>query len=149
MYPFCSTTRVRLTVDYGAGDGPPWYLLGMTFRALQVQLREFANERDWEQFHDPKNLTMALAGEVGELVALFQWLTPEESQTVMATASSASRVTEELADVLGYLLRLADVLQVDVEDALTAKIADNARKYPVGLARGNATKYTDLAEVQP
>jgi NTP pyrophosphatase (non-canonical NTP hydrolase) len=110
--------------------------------SLQRQLRDFAAERDWEQFHSPKNLAMALAGEVGELMEIFQWLTPDESATVMTDA--AGRVREEMADVLAYLLRLADVLDVDLEAALAEKIVKNAMKYPVETARSVATKYTDL-----
>jgi NTP pyrophosphatase (non-canonical NTP hydrolase) len=110
--------------------------------SLQRQLRDFAAERDWEQFHSPKNLAMALAGEVGELMEIFQWLTPDESARVMTDA--AGRVREEMADVLAYLLRLADVLDVDLEAALAEKIVKNAIKYPVETARSVATKYTDL-----
>ena len=110
--------------------------------SLQRQLRDFAAERDWEQFHSPKNLVMALAGEVGELMEIFQWLTPDESAMVMTDA--AGRVREEMADVLAYLLRLADVLDVDLEAALAEKIVKNALKYPVETARSVATKYTDL-----
>jgi dCTP diphosphatase len=102
----------------------------MPIADLQAQLREFAAERDWEQFHSPKNLVMALVGEVGELTELFQWLTPEESVLVMDDAATAGMVRDELADVLAYLLRLSDVLGVDLEAALAAKIIKNAAKYP-------------------
>lgn len=103
----------------------------MPIADLQRQLRDFAAERDWEPFHSPKNLVMALTGEVGELTELFQWLSPEESARVMDDGASAGRVRDEIADVLAYLLRLADVLGVDLEEALTAKIIKNAAKYPV------------------
>ena len=103
----------------------------MSIADLQRQLREFAAERDWEQFHSPKNLVMALVGEAGELTELFQWLTPDESVGVMDDAASADRVRDEIADVLAYLLRLSDVLGVDLEEALAAKIIKNAAKYPV------------------
>lgn len=116
----------------------------MSIDGLQGKLRDFARERDWEQFHTPKNLAMALAGEVGELVAIFQWLDPEESAGAMADSSQAEQVRDEMADVLAYLLRLADVLGVDLEDALAAKMIKNARKYPAGAVRGNASKYTEL-----
>src|SRR5260221_271863 len=89
----------------------------VSIASLQRQLRDFAVERDWEQFHTPKNLVMALAGEVGELTEIFQWLTPDESADVMVEAASAGRVREEMADVLAYLLRLSDVLGVDLEGA--------------------------------
>jgi NTP pyrophosphatase (non-canonical NTP hydrolase) len=103
----------------------------MPIADLQRQLRDFAAERDWQPFHTPKNLVMALAGEVGELTELFQWLTPEESARVMDDAASAGKVRDEIADVLAYLLRLADVVGVDLEEALTAKVIKNAAKYPV------------------
>src|SRR4051812_43641706 len=111
---------------------------------LAAELREFAAERDWNQFHSPKNLVLALAGEVGELASLFQWLTPEESVHVMDDQVGAMRVREEVADVFGYLVRLADVLGIDLEAALSDKIRTNAEKYPVSLSRGVATKYSDL-----
>jgi NTP pyrophosphatase (non-canonical NTP hydrolase) len=116
----------------------------MELRALQRQLAEFATRRDWQQFHTPKNLAMALAAEAGEVLELFQWLTPEQSTTVMAKPADAHRVREELADVFAYLLRLADVLDVDLADALQAKIAVNEQRYPEDLARGRADKYDRL-----
>lgn len=108
---------------------------------LQQMLRRFANERAWEQFHTPKNLAMALTGEVGELVELFQWLDAGESTAIMMMPDRAARVREELADVFAYLLRLADVLEVDLVAALVAKIAVNAEKYPVESSHGSAAKY--------
>ncbi|SFD09587.1 nucleotide pyrophosphohydrolase [Streptomyces aidingensis] len=103
----------------------------MTIRDLQQMLAEFARERDWEQFHTPKNLAMALAGETGELVEIFQWLTPEESAAVMADPDRARAVRHEMADVLAYLLRLADVTGVDLARALTEKTEINRRRFPV------------------
>jgi len=111
---------------------------------LQALIRDFVRERDWEKFHSPKNLAMALAGESGELIELFQWLTPEESAQIMQSEKSAEQVRDELADVLFYCLRLADVLSVDLEAAVLAKMRKNAAKYPVALAKGRAVKYTDL-----
>lgn len=105
----------------------------------QHALRDFARERAWEQFHTPKNLAMALAGEVGELVALFQWLTPKESRSVMNT-DAAGPVREELADVFIYLARLADVLDVDLTQSVEDKIARNAERYTVDRSRGSAQK---------
>jgi dCTP diphosphatase len=110
--------------------------------AVQRALREFAAARDWEQFHTPKNLVMALAGEVGELCDLFQWLSADESRRVMDDPQRAAAVRDEIADVLNYVLRLADVLDVDLEAAVSAKIAANAAKYPAELVRGRADKYT-------
>lgn len=118
--------------------------IAMTLPFLQQALAQFAVEREWEQFHTPKNLAMALAGESGELLEIFQWLTPDESARVMQDDERAVQVREEMADVLAYLLRLADVLDVDLEEALTEKIEKNRRRYPVHLARGRADKYTQL-----
>jgi dCTP diphosphatase len=100
------------------------------FDALQARIREFARERDWEQFHTPKNLAMALSGEVGELLEIFQWLTPEQSEAVMQ-GSRADDVEDELADVLIYLFRLSDVLGVDLETAAGAKLTRNEQRFPV------------------
>ena len=116
----------------------------MSIPDLQRQLRDFVAERDWDQFQTPKNLVMALTGEVGELTEIFQWLTAEESRGVLADQAQAGRVREEIADVFAYLLRLADVLAVDLEEALAEKMIKNAAKYPVQAARGTAAKYTDL-----
>jgi dCTP diphosphatase len=113
----------------------------MTLQELQEQVRRFAQERDWEQFHDPKNLSMALAGEVGELLEIFQWLTPAQATAIMEDVTRAEAVRHELADVLVYLLRLADVLQVDLAAALNAKMVLNARRYPVDRVRGRSDKY--------
>lgn len=108
--------------------------------SLQERLREFAAARDWEQFHLPKNLAMALAAEAGELLEIFQWLTDAQSSAL--SDEDHARVSEELADVQIYLLRLADILEISLPDAVEAKINDNERKYPVRLSRGNATKYS-------
>ncbi|BCL16131.1 nucleotide pyrophosphohydrolase [Micromonospora sagamiensis] len=110
---------------------------------LTEALRRFADERDWGQFHTPKNLAMALAGEVGELLAELQWLTPEESATVMADPEAGGRVRAEIGDVMIYLVRLADVLGIDLVEAATDKLADSARRYPVERARGSAAKAPD------
>jgi dCTP diphosphatase len=109
--------------------------------ALQSRLREFAQARDWEQFHTPKNLAMALAAEAGELLEIFQWLTDEQASAVTDRDEDLRLVREELADILIYLVRLADVLGIDLEDAVQGKLGDNERRYPVELAKGNATKY--------
>jgi NTP pyrophosphatase (non-canonical NTP hydrolase) len=121
----------------------------MTIADLTRSLQEFAVERDWEQFHTPKNLVMALAGEVGELTELFQWLTPEESAQIMSNDRRAAQVRDEIADVFGYVLRFADVLGIDLEAALQAKMLGNAEKYPVEMSRGVATKYTELGQGEP
>jgi len=110
--------------------------------ALRDALRRFAAERDWEQFHTPKNLAIALSVEAAELLERFQWLTAEQSQALDAEA--LARVREELADVLLYLVRLADRLDVDLIAAARDKMTLNAQKYPADKARGNSRKYSDL-----
>jgi len=112
----------------------------MDIEALQKRLAEFAAERDWEQFHSPKNLAMAIAAEAGELVEVFQWLTEAESANLDATRKQAAAY--ELADVLIYLVRLADRLDVDLDVVVPEKIRINAEKYPVALAKGSAEKST-------
>jgi dCTP diphosphatase len=111
---------------------------------LQQAIALFARERDWDPFHSPKNLAMALTGEVGELVELFQWLSEGASHRVAHDPATARRVRDEIADVLVYLVRLAAVLDVDLDEAVRSKLAANALKYPVDRARGNAKKYSDL-----
>ena len=103
--------------------------------ALQTELRRFAEERRWGGFHTPKNLVMALAGEVGELLELFQWLTPEESEAVLA-GPRADEVRDELADVTLYLVRLADILGVDLLAAASAKLDRNRERFPAPLQPG-------------
>jgi NTP pyrophosphatase (non-canonical NTP hydrolase) len=97
---------------------------------LQRRLAEFAAARDWQRYHTPKNLVSALSVEASELVEIFQWLTPEESGRVMADPGSAHRVTDEVADVLAYLLQLCEVLGIDPLSALAAKIDRNERRFP-------------------
>ncbi|MFC9335454.1 nucleotide pyrophosphohydrolase [Arthrobacter sp. NPDC057009] len=121
----------------------------MSIESLTAQLRHFAQDRDWEQFHTPKNLAMALSGEAGELLALFQWLRDEQVSEWFEDPANRTAVEHEMADIFGYLLRLADVLDIDLESSLRAKIGINAQKYPVELARGNALKYTALAAMRP
>jgi dCTP diphosphatase len=101
---------------------------------LEAALKKFAAQRGWERFHSPKNLAMALTGEVGELVEHFQWLTEEESRLVAQDATTAQPIKDELADVLLYLVRLASVLGIDLNEAATEKLAANTQKYPVGTA---------------
>jgi NTP pyrophosphatase (non-canonical NTP hydrolase) len=109
---------------------------------LAARLQDFARVRDWEQFHTPKNLAMALAGEVGELVAEFQWLTPEESRSL--DAETLGRVRSELADVTAYLVRLADLLDVDLVEAANSKLDENERRYDPDLYHGSARKAPPL-----
>ena len=110
---------------------------------LTAAVRAFARDRDWEQFHTPKNLAMALAGEVGELLAELQWLTPEQSLAVMADPELGPRVRAELGDVTIYLVRLADVLGVDLVAAAGDKLVEAGRRYTVEAARGSARKVSE------
>ena len=112
------------------------------FEDLAERLRAFADERNWEQFHSPKNLAMAIAAEAGELLEHFQWLTEAESREL--PPAQREQAALEMADVMLYLVRLADRLGVDLLAEAHRKIALNAEKYPVELARGHARKYTDL-----
>jgi NTP pyrophosphatase (non-canonical NTP hydrolase) len=109
--------------------------------ALRDAMRTFVAERDWAQFHSPKNLAMALSVEAAELVEHFQWLTEEQSRTLDAAARAP--VADELADVLLYLVRIADELGIDLHAAAIAKMVRNAQKYPADKARGSARKYTE------
>ena len=113
----------------------------MDIARLQQRLREFTAERDWDQFHSPKNLAMALTSEAGELAEVFQWMTEDQSRTLDESSKNMAAAKEELADVTIYLLRLTDVLHVNLEEAVNEKIALNEAKYPVDVSRGNATKY--------
>ncbi|MGF1716287.1 nucleotide pyrophosphohydrolase [Photobacterium chitinilyticum] len=111
-------------------------------KQLQQQLAKFAAERDWEQFHSPKNLAMALSGEMGELTEIFQWLTTEQSKHL--PAAKKAHLEEEIADVLMYLVRLADKCDVDIMAACQKKLYKNEQKYPIDKCFGNAKKYNEL-----
>lgn len=113
-----------------------------SLNSIRQQLRTFAAERDWEQFHTPKNLAMALAGEVGEVLEHFQWLTAGQSQNLSPQVHAAVKL--ELADVLMYLVRLADVLEIDLHAAVQEKLQINEQRYPAALAHGRAEKYDQL-----
>jgi len=102
------------------------------FTELESALQTFADERDWQKYHSPKNLAMALTGEVGELVEIFQWQTEAHSHLVASDPTTAQAVRDELADVLLYLVRLSSVLGVDLNDAVVQKLEKNANKYPKG-----------------
>lgn len=99
---------------------------------LETALQKFADERNWQQYHSPKNLAMALSAEVGELVEIFQWQTEEQSKSVAKDATTAQAIRDELADVLLYLVRLSSVLGVDLNEAVIQKLLKNATKYPAG-----------------
>jgi len=121
---------------------PPDPLAIDALTELRDDLRRFAAEREWDRFHTPKNLAMALSGEAGELIEHFQWLTAEESASLPAPVRE--EVALEMADVLLYLVRLGDVLDIDLAEAARRKIAINAGRYPVEQVRGRAVKYDRL-----
>jgi NTP pyrophosphatase (non-canonical NTP hydrolase) len=124
-----------VTAEAGVSSGPDARLA-----ALSEAVRRFADERDWGQFHTPKNLAAALIVEAAELLEHFQWLTPEQSAALDPAARD--EVAREMADVFIYLLRLAQVQGIDLLAAAEAKLADNARRYPVETARGSSAKST-------
>jgi NTP pyrophosphatase (non-canonical NTP hydrolase) len=112
------------------------------FEQIKQRLRQFSAVRDWDQFHSPKNLAMALIVEAAELVEHFQWLSEEQSADLPADKLAA--VAQEVADIQIFLVRLADKLDIDLAAAVAAKMAVNEQKYPPEKARGNALKYTEF-----
>ena len=115
-----------------------------TLADLKTRVLAFARERDWEQFHAPKNLSMALAAEAGELMEHFLWATPEQSAAVAKDPAKRRKIEDELADVVIYALEFANIAGMDVAAAIERKMADNAKKYPVEKAKGRSDKYTEL-----
>jgi NTP pyrophosphatase (non-canonical NTP hydrolase) len=113
-----------------------------SLESLRLALRQFVAERDWDQFHSPKNLAMALSVEASELLEHFQWMPEAESNRL--GPEKLNQVREEMADVLIYLVRIADKLGVDLLEASSKKLVVNAKKYPAEMARGSAKKYTDI-----
>jgi NTP pyrophosphatase (non-canonical NTP hydrolase) len=107
-----------------------------------TRIRKFRDDRDWKQFHDPKNLAVSISIEAAELLELFQWKTADEATRY--AAENKERVSEEIADVAIYLVELADVVGIDLKQAIEDKLEKNAKKYPVDKARGVSTKYTEL-----
>jgi NTP pyrophosphatase (non-canonical NTP hydrolase) len=112
------------------------------FTQLAAHLKHFADERDWAQFHSPKNLVMALTGEVGELNEIFQWMPEEASKEAGRDPQTAQAVQDELADVLLYLVRLSSVLGVDLDAAVQQKLKANALRYPADKVRGSSQKHS-------
>jgi NTP pyrophosphatase (non-canonical NTP hydrolase) len=115
-----------------------------TLAELKAVILAFAQERDWLQFHTPKNISMALAAESGELMEHFLWATPEQSQAVVHDPAKRGKIADELADVVIYALEFANTAGLDLAAAIESKMAANAKKYPVEKAKGRADKYTDL-----
>ena len=115
-----------------------------TVAELKTRVLAFVRERDWEQFHSPKNLSMALAAEAGELMEHFLWATPEQSKAIAADAVKRQKIADELADVIVYALEFANATGLDVAASIETKMRANAEKYPVEKAMGSATKYNEL-----
>jgi dCTP diphosphatase len=115
-----------------------------TVAELKSRILAFARERDWEQFHAPKNLSMALAAEAGELMEHFLWVEPSASRDIARDPVRRAKIEEELADVIIYALEFANITGIDVAGAIQEKMKANARKYPVEKAKGRSDKYTEL-----
>ena len=115
-----------------------------TIAEIKARVLAFAQEREWEQFHAPKNLSMALAAEAGELMEHFLWATPDASREVVKDEAKRSQIEEELSDVVIYAIQFANVSGIDLAAAIERKMAANAAKYPVGKAKGRSDKYTEL-----
>ena len=109
-----------------------------------TEIKNFSEERDWDQFHSVKNLSMALSVESSELLEIFQWLTEEQSNNAKNDPEIKQKASEEVADIFIYLLRVATKLGIDIDDAVRLKLIKNAEKYPVALSKGNSKKYNDL-----
>ncbi len=114
-----------------------------TLLSLAARLNQFARERSWEKFHSPKNISMALTVEASELMEHFQWLS--ESDSYLLDTAKKLDVSLELADILLYLIRIADILDIDLIDSAEQKLVINEKKYPVTLSKGNAKKYTEFS----
>jgi dCTP diphosphatase len=123
----------------GARRRPP-----ETLAEIVAAVRRFRDDRDWGQFHTPKNLAAAVAIEAAELQERFLWKSDAEVDQDLADAARKAGVAEEIADVVMFAMLLSDRLGIDLAEAITTKLAANERKYPVKLARGNARKYTEL-----
>ena len=111
----------------------------MSLEKIQERIRDFASERNWEQFHNPKNLAMAIGSETGELLEIFQWMTEDASK--YPDEKTLNLIKEELSDIMIYCLRACDILKIDPIECMNKKIDKNAEKYPVEKSYGNAVKY--------
>lgn len=111
---------------------------------LKEKISDFIKERDWEQFHNPKDLAMSISIEASELMELFQWKSTEEIEALMADPKALQEMKDELADIVIYALSLSNRLDIDVSEAILSKLQQNAKKYPIEKAKGSAKKYTEL-----
>ncbi|MBM7519512.1 nucleotide pyrophosphohydrolase [Nocardioides nitrophenolicus] len=123
--------------------------MGEDLDRLRESLEAFRTERDWQKFHDVKNLAMALSGEVGEICSLLQWTHSSDLEEWLADEQNHARLADEIGDTLAYLLYLAEAAQVDLVAACANKLAKNRNRYPTDLARGRSTKYSDLIREKP
>jgi len=114
----------------------------MDINKINIKINKFSEDRDWDQFHSPKNLVMALSGEVGELNEIFQWKTEEESLNLSKEVKIHTE--EEIADIAIYLLKICTKLDINIEEAILSKLEKNEEKYPVVKAKGNAKKYDEF-----
>ena len=113
----------------------------MDLDKIKKRLRDFAADRDWQEFHTPKNLSMALSVEVAELVEIFQW-SKNDGLDEIKDPKTRKEIEKEIADVFNYLVRIADICNIDLEAVAHEKIEENAKKYPLNKAKGNSTKYS-------
>jgi dCTP diphosphatase len=113
-------------------------------KKLQQEMNKFVTDRDWDQFHSVKNLSMALSVECSELVEIFQWMKEEKSNSVSSDPETLGKVKDELADIFFYLMRIVDKTGIDLEEAVLSKIKKNEEKYPVEKSRGTSKKYDEL-----
>tara|TARA_B100001027_G_C15978339_1_gene202988 strand:- start:123 stop:458 length:336 start_codon:yes stop_codon:yes gene_type:complete len=111
----------------------------MDYKKLKKEIKDFVDERDWEQFHNPKNLSMALSVEASELLEIFQWQKAEEYKN--ASEEQKEMIKDEIADIFYYLIRISDKLDINIEEALIKKMQKNRKKYPKDLVKGKAVKY--------
>ena len=114
------------------------------FKSILQKIKKFREERDWMQFHNPKDMAEAMVIEAGELLEHFLWKTPGEAKTYVKNKKNLKEVEKELADIFNYAFELSDNLDIDIEKAIIEKLKENAKKYPVKKAKGKATKYNQL-----
>jgi NTP pyrophosphatase (non-canonical NTP hydrolase) len=114
----------------------------MNIKNVEKTIKKFSEDRDWDRYHSPKNLVMALSGEVGELNEIFQWLTEDESYNLPDNVKQHTE--EEIADIAIYLLKICMKLEINIEDAIIKKMEQNEQKYPIDKIKGKFKKYTEL-----
>ncbi|CAL1156201.1 unnamed protein product [Cladocopium goreaui] len=138
-----SDSRPNESKEEGSQATPAMFSEGISLEQLRIELAEFAKERDWDQFHAPRNLALALVGEVGELCECFQWKGEVEEGLPGWSEKHRTALKQEVADVFLYLIRLSHKCHIDLPKAALEKLAVNAAKYPAGLVRGSSRKYTE------